>query len=241
MTTEPVVLAVDDEAGALRLIRLEMQEQGFRVVTASNGEDALKLAEEHRPDVVLLDVMMPDIGGLELMRTMREQRNVPVLLVTGRGGETDRVRGLEMGADDYVVKPFSADELGARIRAVLRRSIGAKSPNRVVRAGGLEIDLERRLVFRDGEPVSLTRTEWMLLQELAANPGRVMLNNELLARVWGIEYRDDLQYLRVWVSRVRQKIESDPAHPSIIKTFQGIGYMLRSDPVDEPASLAPAT
>jgi two-component system KDP operon response regulator KdpE len=229
MAAEPVVLAVDDEAGTLRLLRMELADQGFRVLTANTGEEALQIAEEQRPDIVLLDLIMPQMNGLEVMRRLRERVNTPVLLVTARDGDSDKVRGLEMGADDYIVKPFSPDELGARVRAVLRRSVGARTADHVVRAGELEIDLDRRIVKRGGEPVPLTRTEWLLLQQLASNAGRVMLNREVLTRVWGPEYRDDLQYLRVWVSRVRQKIEPDPANPVIIKTLQGIGYMFQAD------------
>ncbi|MBI2912451.1 MAG: response regulator transcription factor [Chloroflexi bacterium] len=227
--TEPLVLAVDDEAGILRLIKLELVEQGFHVVAADNGQDALALAEAQRPDIILLDIMMPDMQGLEVMRRLRELSNTPIILVTAKDSETDKVRGLEMGADDYIVKPFNADELAARIRAVLRRSIGAQSANRVVRAANLEIDLNRRLVTRDHETVNLTRTEWLLLQHLAANAGKVMLNAELLSKVWGPEYRDDVQYLRVWVSRLRHKLEPDRALPAIIKTFQGIGYLLEGE------------
>ncbi|MDO8616556.1 MAG: response regulator transcription factor [Dehalococcoidia bacterium] len=226
MTSEPLVLAVDDEAGILRLIKLELAAQGFRVVTATNGEEALKLAEEQRPDILLLDVIMPEMTGYEVMRKVREQSAAPIILVTARDSDADKVRGLELGADDYIAKPFSPDELAARVRAVLRRSTGANNTQRLVRAGNVDIDLERRLVTRDGEFVALTRTEWLLLQHLAANVGKVMMNAELLSKVWGPEYRDDVQYLRVWVSRLRAKLEVEPAEPAIIKTRPGIGYYL---------------
>jgi two-component system KDP operon response regulator KdpE len=225
VTTEPLVLAVDDEAGILRLIKLELSSQGFRMITASSGEEALRMAEEHRPDIVLLDIVMPDVTGLEVMRRLRERTSVPVILLTAKGADADKIRGLELGADDYLAKPFSPEELSARVRAVLRRSIGSSSRENIVRAGDVEIDLNRRLVKRDGELVALTRTEWMLLQHLASHPGKIMLNVELLAKVWGPEYRDDLQYLRVWVSRLRSKLERDRSDPQLIKTFQGIGYM----------------
>jgi two-component system KDP operon response regulator KdpE len=130
-----------------------------------------------------------------------------------------------MGADDYLAKPFSPEELSARVRAVLRRAVGSSGAENVVRAGDVEVDLNRRLVRRNGDLVTLTRTEWMLLQHLAANAGKIMLNAELLSKVWGPEYRDDLQYLRVWVSRLRRKLEAEPSAPRLIKTFQGIGYM----------------
>lgn len=226
MSTEPLILAVDDEPGILRLVRLELSDQGFRVILAETSDEALRLIEEQRPDLVLLDVLMPDVTGLELMRRLRERMNTPVILLTAKDQDIDKVRGLESGADDYIVKPFGADELAARIRAVLRRSNGAPDAGQVVRTGGVEIDLGRRLVTRDGEAVDLTRTEWLLLQHLAANAGRVLLNAELLTKVWGPEYRDDLQYLRVWVSRLRRKLEPEPSNPTIIKTKPGIGYML---------------
>ena len=228
MSTEPLLLVVDDEAGILRLMKLELSAQGFRVITASDGEQGVKLAEEQRPDAVLLDVMMPGLSGLEVMRRLRERSNVPVLLVTAKDKDTDKVRGLELGADDYIVKPFNPDELGARVRAVLRRSIN-QDVERVISAGDVEIDLNRRLVKKGGEPVALTRTEWLLLQHLASNAGKVMLNTELLTKVWGPEYRDDLQYLRVWVSRLRAKLEVTPSSPLIIKTLQGIGYLFEAD------------
>jgi two-component system KDP operon response regulator KdpE len=229
MSTEPLVMAVDDEAGILRLIKLELSTQGFRVVTANSGEEALRTAEEQRPDIALLDIIMPEMTGLEVMRRLRERSAIPVILLTAKGSEADKVKGLELGADDYLAKPFSPDELSARVRAVLRRTVGSSATENIVRIGRIEVDLNRRLVKRDGQLVTLTRTEWMLLQHLAANVGKIMLNAELLSKVWGPEYRDDLQYLRVWVSRLRRKLEEDPSKPRLIKTFQGIGYMLAQD------------
>ena len=234
MSTEPLVLAVDDEAGILRLIKLELTTQGFRVVTASSGEEALRMAEEQRPDIALLDIVMPEMTGLEVMRRLRDRSSIPVILLTAKGSESDKVRGLELGADDYLAKPFSPDELSARVRAVLRRSVGSSAAENIVHVGSVEVDLNRRLVKRSGKIVTLTRTEWMLLQHLAANVGKIMLNAELLSKVWGPEYRDDLKYLRVWVSRLRRKLEDDPSKPKLIKTFQGIGYML-AVPGDETA------
>jgi two-component system KDP operon response regulator KdpE len=240
MSTEPLLLAVDDEAGILRLIKLELTAQGFRVMTTSDPEEAMRLAEERRPDAILLDIVMPEITGLELMRRIRERANTPIILVTAKDKDQDKVRGLELGADDYIVKPFSLEELGARIRAVLRRSSG-QDTERVVKAGTVEIDLTRRLVKRDGELVPVTRTEWLLLQHLAANAGKVILNAELLSKVWGPEYRDDLQYLRVWVSRLRHKLEPEPGNPTIIKTLQGIGYMFDAEPTPTPAAASAAS
>jgi two-component system KDP operon response regulator KdpE len=229
MTNEPLVLAVDDEPGILRLIKLELSSEGFRVITAETAAGAMELAHEYRPDIALLDIVLPDVSGLELMRELRQRSDLPIILLTAKGSDADKVRGLEMGADDYLAKPFSPEELSARVRAVLRRSVGSSGPEKVVKAGDLEVDLNHRLVRRRGDLVSLTRTEWMLLQHLAANPGKVMLNSELLSKVWGPEYRNDLQYLRVWVSRLRRKLEDDPGEPKLIKTFQGIGYMFQAE------------
>lgn len=231
MNVEPLVLVVDDEMGILRLLKLELAEQGFRVVTASSGEDAIRVVEEHRPDIILLDVLMPGTSGLSVMGKLRERFDTPVILVTGIDGESDKVRGLELGADDYIVKPFNPEELGARMRAVLRRSLGAQNPEKIVQAGNVSIDLNRRLVSRDGAPVQVTRMEWLLLQHLAANAGKVILNTDLLAKVWGPEFRDDLQYLRVWISRLRRKLEDNPAEPAIIKTMPGIGYFLDGETI----------
>jgi two-component system KDP operon response regulator KdpE len=230
MAVEPLILAVDDEAGILRLIKLELSSQGFRVIVAGDGEEALRLAEQQRPDIVVLDIVMPDMSGLEVMRRLRERTSVPIILLTAKDHDDDKVRGLEMGADDYLVKPFNPEELSARVRAVLRRGFRPTTGvENIVQVSNVEIDLNRRLVKKDGEVVSLTRTEWMLLQHLAANAGKVMLNTELLSKVWGPEYRDDLQYLRVWVSRLRSKLEPDPGNPTIIKTLQGIGYLLDAE------------
>jgi len=179
-----------------------------------------------RPDVVLLDLVMPDLDGIEVMQQLRDLRPVPVILLTAKGATADKAKGLDLGADDYIVKPFHPDELAARVRAVLRRSSGATPGQGIVSFDDIEIDLERRMVTKDGQLVQLSRTEWLLLQHLAANAGKVVLHTELLTKVWGPEYRDDLQYLRVWVSRVRRKLGAEPGEPGRIKTFQGIGYLL---------------
>lgn len=224
--TEQLVLAVDDEPASLRVVKICLREEGFRVLTAGSADEALRLAEQYRPDVAVLDVMMPGTDGLELMRELRARSSLPVILLTGRSGDRDKVNGLDLGADDYLVKPFNPEELGARVRAVLRRSTASVHPPQIVQVGDLEIDLDRRLVKRGGELIALTRTEWMLLHHLAANPGKVMLNTELLTKVWGTEYREDFQYLRVWVSRLRRKLGDF----ELIRTFQGIGYMLVLQP-----------
>ena len=226
MSTQPLLLVADDEPRITKLVSMALSEEGFRVVTASSGEEALAKAEQIRPDIILLDIVMPDLDGIEVMRQLRERRPVPVILLTAKGSTADKAKGLDLGADDYVAKPFHPDELAARVRAVLRRASGAAQGVGVIAFDDIEIDLERRIVTRKGELIQLSRTEWLLLQHLAANAGKVVLHTELLTKVWGPEYRDDLQYLRVWVSRVRRKLGAKPGDPGRIKTFQGIGYLL---------------
>ncbi|MCU0484260.1 MAG: response regulator transcription factor [Chloroflexi bacterium] len=226
VASQPLVLVADDEPRITKLVAIALSEEGFKVITAANGEEALRKAEEYRPDVVLLDIVMPDLDGIEVMRQLREGRAVPVILLTAKGSTADKAKGLDLGADDYVAKPFHPDELAARVRSVLRRSSGVTPGAGIVRFDDVEIDLERRMVLRNGELVQLSRTEWLLLQHLATNAGKVVLHTELLTKVWGPEYRDDLQYLRVWVSRVRRKLGAQPGEPGRIKTFQGIGYLL---------------
>ncbi len=228
--TQPLVLVADDEPRITKLVALTLQEEGFRVVAASGGEEALRKAEEVRPDIVLLDIVMPDLDGIEVMRQLREWRPVPVILLTAKGATSDKAKGLDLGADDYIAKPFHPDELAARVRAVLRRASGVAPGAGIVAFQDIEIDLERRLLKKAGELVPLSRTEWLLLQHLAAHAGKVVLHSELLTKVWGPEYRDDLQYLRVWISRLRQKLEDNPGEPQYIRTVQGIGYILESGP-----------
>jgi len=239
LSTQPLVLVADDEPRITKLVSIALSEEGFRVISAGGGEEALRKAEEYRPDVVLLDIVMPDLDGIEVMRQLRERRPVPVILLTAKGSTADKAKGLDLGADDYIAKPFHPDELAARVRAVIRRSSGAAPGAGVIRFDDVEIDLERRMVTRDRELVQLSRTEWLLLQHLAANAGKVVLHTELLTKVWGPEYRDDLQYLRVWVSRVRRKLGARPGESGRIKTFQGIGYLLDVDRDAEPAGSAP--
>ncbi len=232
MSTQPLVLVADDEPRITKLVSIALSEEGFRVVTAGGGTEAVAKAEEYRPDIVLLDIVMPDLDGFEVMRILREGRSVPVILLTAKGSTADKAMGLDLGADDYVAKPFHPDELAARVRAVLRRSSGAAPANGILRFDDVLIDLDRRIVSRGGQLVQLSRTEWLLLHHLAANAGRVVLHSELLTKVWGPEYRDDLQYLRVWVSRVRRKLGARPGEPGRIRTFQGIGYLLDASPAE---------
>jgi two-component system KDP operon response regulator KdpE len=227
-----LILVVDDEPAIVRLVRAKLQADGYAVATASRGEEALERLEADRPDLVVLDLMMPGIDGFETLRRIRAQGQVPVIMLTARAGDADKLRGLEGGADDYVTKPFNPDELAARIAAVLRRTAGsAPAGGRpVLRYPGVEIDLERRQVTVSGEEVRLSRTEWELLTQLAGNAGRVMLHGELLARIWGPEFRDEVHYLRTWVSRLRAKLEPGPDAPALITTFPGIGYRLEAPP-----------
>ncbi len=229
MNTQPLVLVADDEPRITRLVAMSLTDDGFNVISALGGEEALRKAEESKPDIVLLDIVMPDIDGIEVMRRLRETRPVPVILLTAKGSSAERARGLDLGADDYLAKPFHPDELAARVRAVLRRASGITSGAATVRVDDLAIDLQRRAVTRAGETVALSRTEWLLLQVLATNANHVVLHGELLTEVWGPEFRDDLQYLRVWVSRVRRKLGAAPGEPGPIATFQGIGYVLNAD------------
>jgi len=228
---KPLVLVADDDHKILRLVRIELTAQGFGVSVAERGEEALQAVERLRPDLVILDIIMPGMDGLAVLKKLRESSGVPVILLTAKGTDSDKIMGLELGADDYLPKPFNPEELTARVRAVLRRSQVREAPaagNRL-ECGNIVIDLARRTVFVEGNPVVLSRTEWQLLQQLCANAGRVMLHEDLLTRTWGPEYRDDLQYLRVWVSRLRQKLETNPAEPRYIRTVQGIGYILEAD------------
>jgi DNA-binding response OmpR family regulator len=198
-------------------------------MTCQDGEEAVKLAAEQRPELIVLDVMMPQLNGLEVLRRIRQRSSVPVLFLTARKRDQDKIGGLEIGADDYVTKPFSPEELSARVKAILRR--GRRQDEReenIVRSGNVEIDLGRRRVKRGGEEVTLTRTEWTLLELLASNAGKVMSINDLLAKMWSVEYVSDVQYLRVWISRLRNKLGDSKPH-KLIKTHTGVGYVLNAD------------
>ena len=230
-----LVLVVDDEAPIQRFVRAELEAQGYQVLTAGSGAEALARIEEDRPDLVLLDVMMPEMDGFETLRRLRQHSPVPVIMLTARGSDTDKVRGLQAGADDYITKPFNPEELTARIAAVLRRSQAQVSgPRRLnYSAEEVTIDLDRRIVTVRGQEVRLSKTEWQMLEALAGHAGRVLLHRELLARVWGPEYVDDVHYLRIWVSRLRAKLERDPAAPALIHTMPGLGYRLEAPPENE--------
>jgi two-component system KDP operon response regulator KdpE len=229
---KPSVLIVDDDRKILRLLRIELTAQGFNVIMAERGDEALATAERQRPDLVVLDIILPGMDGLEVLKKLREHSGVPVILLTAKGTDSDKIMGLELGADDYLPKPFNPEELTARARAVLRRAHSRHAPTADSRQqyGDIVIDMARRTVFVSGRPIVLSRTEWQLLQQLCANAGRVMLHEDLLTQTWGPEYRNDIQYLRVWISRLRQKLEANPAEPRYLRTVQGVGYILETSP-----------
>jgi two-component system KDP operon response regulator KdpE len=224
--TDRIILVVDDEARMVRFVRMNLELEGFQVVEANDGVEALEKVRDALPDLVLLDVMMPGMDGFETLARLREISTVPVIMLTVKGEETDRIRGLELGADDYVTKPFSPRELASRIRAVLRR---AEMPSPVARTAirvddHLEIDFRQREVIVGGERVRLRPTEYRLLYHLVNNAGWIMTHEMLLSKVWGYEYRDETGLLRLYITYLRQKIEPDPAHPRYIFTERGVGY-----------------
>ncbi len=220
------ILVVDDEERMVRFIRLNLEHDGFRVIEAYNGTQAMNKVRTNLPDLVLLDVMMPDVDGFEVLRIIREVSSVPVIMLTAKGEEDDRVRGLELGADDYVTKPFSPRELVSRVRAVLRRT--------ETTSGGihglievddrLKLDFDRREIWLDGKLVQLRPTEYRLLYHLVQNAGWVITHDQLLAKVWGYEYRDEPHYVRLYINYLRKKLEEDPSNPKYILTERGVGY-----------------
>ena len=221
-----LILVVDDESRMVRFVRMNLELEGYRVVEASNGLEALEKVRDELPDLVVLDVMMPEMDGFETLERLREISTVPVIMLTVKGEEEDRIRGLELGADDYVTKPFSPRELASRIRAVLRR---AEMPSPVARTtlridDRLEIDFRQREVIVKGERIRLRPTEYRLLYHLVNNAGWVMTHEMLLSKVWGYEYRDEAGLLRLYITYLRQKIELDPSHPRYILTERGTGY-----------------
>ncbi len=220
------VLVVDDEPRLVDVVRMNLEVEGYRVVSAGNGLEALETLKHDLPDLVVLDVMMPEMDGFETLEHIREVSNVPVIMLTVRAEESDRIRGLEIGADDYLTKPFSPRELQSRIKALLRRTF-MPSPQRktkIIVDKDLTIDFNKREVWVRGEKVTLRPTEYRLLYHLVNNAGRLMTHETLLSRVWGHEYRDESHYLRLYITYLRQKLERDPAHPKYILTERGVGY-----------------
>ncbi len=228
------ILVVDDEPRMVHFIRLNLEHDGFEVVEAPSGSQALDRLRDQLPDLILLDVMMPDLDGFETLRLVREVSSVPVIMLTAKGEEDDRVRGLELGADDYVTKPFSPRELVSRVRAVLRRTESPGTPqHELIQVDErLKIDFDRREVWVDGHLVKLRPTEFRLLYHLVQNAGWVVPHDQLLAKVWGYEYRDETHYLRLYVNYLRQKLERDPSNPDYILTERGVGYRFAGSPED---------
>jgi len=220
------ILVVDDEERMVRFIRLNLEHDGFQVIEAFRGAQAIDRLRSGLPDLVLLDVMLPDIDGFEVLRTIREVSSVPVIMLTAKGEEEDRIRGLELGADDYITKPFSPRELVSRVKAVLRRTETATSSvhSLIEVDDRLKLDFDRREVWVDGQLVKLRPTEYRLLYHLVQNAGWVVTHDQLLAKVWGYEYRDEPHYVRLYINYLRQKLEKDPANPQYILTERGVGY-----------------
>jgi two-component system KDP operon response regulator KdpE len=218
------ILAVDDEPQILRALRASLAARGHDVTTAPNGETALDVLATQPIDLVVLDLGLPGIDGVEVIRRLRTWSDSPVIVLSVRDGQADKVLALDAGADDYVTKPFAMDELQARMRAVLRRRVPGEPQPAVVKAGPLEVDLARRVVTRDGLPVHLTPTEFALLEQFVANPGKLLTHSFLLKKVWGEHYGAESHYLRVYVAGLRKKLEPDPAFPSLLLTEPGVGY-----------------
>ncbi|HWQ47014.1 MAG TPA: response regulator transcription factor [Longilinea sp.] len=222
------ILVVDDEPLYLRLLRVNLEPEGFEIMSAENGEEALDLVSAFRPDLVIMDVMMPKLDGIVACERIRQFSNVPIIMLTARGEEQDRVRGLNVGADDYIVKPFSVTELVARVHAVLRRARAQDetTQSRFFIHGDLKIDFARAEVWKSNKPVYLSATEYRLLIQFAHNVGQVLTAEELLSAVWGQQYRDDKEILWVSIARLRQKLEDNPHSPQHIVTRSGLGYLM---------------
>ncbi len=226
--TEPgaTVLVVDDEPQIVRALRINLTARGYKVITAHDGTAALKAVAETKPDVVVLDLGLPDLDGTEVIAGLRGWTTVPIIVLSARGDSADKVEALDAGADDYVTKPFGMDELLARLRAAVRRSAvtGADDADAVVDTGSLSIDLAAKKVRRDGEEVHLTKTEWGVLELLVRNRGRLVAQKQLLHEVWGPSYETESHYLRVYLAQLRRKLEREPSRPRHLLTEPGMGY-----------------
>jgi two-component system KDP operon response regulator KdpE len=226
------VLVVDDEERILNFLSTKLKASGYEAIIASDGVKGLEQLQSQEPDLVVLDLLMPKMDGLEMLKQLRAFSSVPVIVLTAKGGDTDRIKGLKLGADDYLPKPFNPDELVARIEAIRRRlePEERRKTLEVLELGNVTVDFRKHQVLVSGQEKYLTRTEWLLLSQLINNAGRLMLYEELLTQVWGPEYRDDVQILRTWISRLRNKLESDPGNP-LIRTVPKTGYI-----IDHPAT-----
>jgi two-component system KDP operon response regulator KdpE len=225
------VLVVDDESRMVEFIAMNLELEGFRVVRAANGSEALEKASREHPDLVLLDIMMPEMDGFETLECLRETTSVPVIFLTAKSEEVDRIKGLDLGADDYITKPFSPRELVSRIRAVLRRTEpAAVTSSEIVVDNELRVNFDQRKVIVRGQEVRLRPTEYRLLYQLVTNAGKLLTHEVLLSRVWGAEYRDEDQYVRLYITYLRQKIEKDPKNPKYILSERGLGYRFKEFP-----------
>jgi DNA-binding response OmpR family regulator len=227
------ILVVDDEERIINFLRSKLKALGYEVLTASNGLDGLEQAQAQEPDLIVLDLLMPKMDGLEMLKELRNFSSVPVIILTAKDTDADRIKGLKLGADDYLPKPFNPDELVARIEAVRRRLEPSERRKilEVFNLGQVTIDFKKHNVLVGGEQKYLTRIEWLLLSQLINNTGRLMLYEELLTKVWGPEYRDDIQLLRTCISRLRSKLESIPNNPKLIRTIPKTGYII-DQPLD---------
>lgn len=222
------ILIVDDEPRFIQLIQVNLQTEGYKTLTASNGEEAIDMLVNQMPDMILLDIMMPKLNGIVTLNRIREFSNVPIIMLTAKGAEVDRVKGLEQGADDYVIKPFAAAELLARVKAVLRRSKATRQLEKrnLFKHGDLQIDYAKAEVIFKEKPISLSATEYRLLLQFSQNVGVPISTEELLCNVWGEQYKEDREILWVCISRLRQKLETDPKKPKYIATQSGVGYYM---------------
>ena len=220
------ILVVDDEKGLVKIIRLNLEQDGFDVIEAFNGAQAMEKLRTTLPDLVLLDVMMPDTDGFTVLKMIRQIGNIPVIMLTAKGEEDDKIKGLELGADDYVTKPFSPRELTSRIRAVLRRGDFSRDEEsgKIVVDDRLTIDFDRHEVWVEGELAQLRPTEYRLLYHLVQNAGWVLTHDQILNKVWGYEYENEPHYVRLYINYLRKKLEVDPADPQYILTERGVGY-----------------
>lgn len=222
------ILLVDDEERILRFLASKLKASGYEVITAQNGMEALERITLQQPDLVVLDLLLPKMHGFDVLKELRSFSSVPVIILSALGADAERIKGLRLGADDYIPKPFNPDELLARIEAV-RRRMGDKDGSKInesISFGGVHIDFGKRRVTVDGREQHLTRIEWLLLSELARNSGRLMLYEELLSKVWGHEYRGDIQILRTWISRLRRKLNDTSAGRGLIRTVPKAGYII---------------
>ena len=226
------ILVVDDEVRILHFLRSKLNASGYQVLTAGSGAEALEQVQAQEPDLVVLDLLMPVMDGFEVLKELRSFSSVPVIILSARGEDADKIKGLGLGADDYLPKPFNPDELVARIEAVRRRlePLEQRITSDTFCLGDLSIDFNKRQVLVAGEEKHLTRIEWLLLSELARNAGRLLLHEDLLTRVWGLEYRDDVHILRTWISRLRNKLDANPDAPTLIRTVPKVGYIMDQPP-----------